>query len=42
MPVQSEAYMERYCYKSLFRVDRLIGDAADRALGNKRGLENFH
>lgn len=25
MPVQGEAYMEGYCYKSLLRVDRLIG-----------------
>lgn len=25
MPVQGEAYMEGYCYKSLLKVDRLIG-----------------
>lgn len=28
MPVQGEAYMEGYCYKSLLRVDRLIGGEA--------------
>lgn len=28
MPVQGEAYMEGYCYKSLLKVDRLIGGGA--------------